>query len=160
VKKFWSLLGLFGLDVLSKQAALAWIPHVRWGEGYPFGGLGIFSWGVSCSLNTAFNTGAAWGFFPGHSGLLFGLRTLIIGGLVAWLFYRRETKFALWLIVAGAVGNALDFCLYGHVIDFIHVTFWKKTFPIFNLADSYITLGAAWLFLSSKKYDPRFEPQK
>ena len=59
---------------------------------------------------------------------------------------------ALWLIAVGAIGNALDYCLYGHVIDFIHFTFWGRTFPIFNLADTYITLGAIWLILTPKDH--------
>jgi signal peptidase II len=37
--------------------------------------------------------------------------------------------------------------LYGHVVDFLHFTFWGYSFPIFNLADTYITLGVIGLLL-------------
>lgn len=147
---------LFALDVISKFWALFSIPLMGpLDRLYPFGGIPIFSvGGVTFSLNYVVNTGAAWGIFPGHSGLLFGLRAAIIIGLVAYLFFFHKgdtPKFPLWLIVTGAIGNAVDYALYGHVIDFFHFTFWGKSFPIFNFADSYITLGVfALLFLTSK----------
>jgi signal peptidase II len=51
--------------------------------------------------------------------------------------------------VTGAIGNGIDYLAYGHVIDFFHFCFWGYSFAIFNLADSYITLGVfALLFLS------------
>lgn len=122
-------------------------PFDRW---YPFGGIPIFSLsGVTFSLNYVVNTGAAWGVFQGYSGLLFGIRAIIILGLISYLlfFHKGNTpKFPLWLIVTGAIGNAIDYAFYGHVIDFFHFTFWGRSFPIFNFADSYITLGV-FLFL-------------
>jgi signal peptidase II len=134
---------------------------MQWGGLYPYGGIPLFDWGVSCSLNREFNTGAAWGLFPGHPGLLFAVRFLIILFLVGYLVLRKEKSFFPWLIIVGAVGNAIDYCVYGHVIDFIHVTFWKRSFPIFNLADSYITIGALLLFFTPKKiHDSRLESLK
>lgn len=162
LKRIWPVFFfLLALDVASKKIALAYIPHILWGEVYPFGGIPVFSCGVSCSLNTAFNTGAAWGLFSGHSGLLFLIRALIISALIFYLIRQREQKLSLWLIVVGAVGNAVDYCLYGFVIDFIHLNFWGYTFPIFNFADSLITIGAAWLFLTPKKHAiTRLKPQE
>ena len=143
---------LFALDVVSKIVALEWIPKMQWGALYPFGGVPLFSWGqITFSLNTAFNTGAAWGIFPGHSGFLFAVRVLVIIALIWYLFRKKERTLSYWMIVVGAVGNAVDYCLYGGVIDFLHFTFWGKTFPIFNFADSYITIGAALLVLVPKK---------
>ncbi|HKP96406.1 MAG TPA: signal peptidase II [Fibrobacteria bacterium] len=56
----------------------------------------------------------------------------------------------LALILAGAAGNLQDRLAHGYVVDFIHVH-WQGTwsFPIFNLADSLITVGATLLLLSS-----------
>jgi signal peptidase II len=50
---------------------------------------------------------------------------------------------ALALIMGGAIGNAVDRLLYGHVIDFLdfHWASWGH-FPAFNIADSAITIGA------------------
>ncbi len=155
-KKFLAFfLFLLGLDIASKLAAIHWIPPLAFGD-YPYGGIGAFSdfFGVSFSLNYTVNTGAAWGVFSGHSGLLFALRTVVILGLISYLlFFRREEtpQFALWVVATGAIGNALDYIFYRHVIDFFHFVFWGYSFPIFNLADSYITLGVVGLVLLSRK---------
>jgi len=141
------LLSLLGLDVITKILAIHWIPPLSFGW-YPFGGIGLFSAaGITFSLNYVTNTGAAWGFFIGHSGLLFGLRTAIILALVLFV----PKRFPIWLVVTGAVGNAIDYCLYGHVVDFLHFTFWGYSFPIFNIADSCITIGILTLLFSPQK---------
>ena len=156
-KFFFCFLFLLGLDIATKIAAIHWIPAMSPGDRvYPYGGIGIFSdfFGISFSLNYIVNTGAAWGIFAGHSGLLFGLRAAIIFGLVAYLlfFHRGSTpKIPLWLVVTGAVGNAIDYALYGHVIDFFHFVFWDHSFPIFNIADSCISLGVIGLLLLTRK---------
>lgn len=135
------------LDIATKAMALRFIPPLQLGE-YPFGGIALFSTGgVTFSLNTIVNTGAAWGTFAGHSGLLFIFRTAII----FCLFFFAPKRFPIWLVATGAVGNVLDYCLYGHVIDFFHFTFWGYEFPIFNCADSYITIGVAFLLLFYRK---------
>lgn len=135
------------LDVVTKVLAMQWIPPLNFGS-YPFGGIGIFSLGgITCSFNYVVNSGAAWGMFAGHAGLLFALRTIIIFAL---LFFVPK-RLPIWLVVTGAIGNAIDYCLYGHVIDFIHFTFWGYSFPIFNVADSCITIGVLSLLLFSKR---------
>ena len=158
IRKAFLFLFLLGLDIASKMAAIAFIPSMGPGNyAYPYGGIGLIPdfFGVTFSLNYIVNTGAAWGMFPGHSGLLFGLRTAIILGLVSYLLFFHKgsaaPKFPLWLIVTGAVGNAIDYALYGHVIDFFHFVFWGYSFPIFNLADSFITLGVLGLLLLPRK---------
>ncbi|HSX38426.1 MAG TPA: signal peptidase II [Chlamydiales bacterium] len=135
---------LLCVDIASKIGAIVWIPPIFRGE-YPFGGIGVFSnfFGISFSLNYIENTGAAWGMFPGYPSLLFGIRVMVILGLIAYLIFHNKKE--LWLIAVGAIGNALDFILYGHVIDFFHFTFWGYSFPVFNFADSYITIGALCL---------------
>ncbi len=143
---------LLGADIASKALAIASVPMMSpYDRIYPFGGIGILpNWfGITFSLNFVTNTGAAWGFFGGHAGLLFGLRIAIITALVCYLLFSKP-KFSLWLVAVGALGNAIDYCLYGHVIDFLHLTFWGYSFPIFNIADSCITIGVASLLLSSR----------
>lgn len=138
---------LLCLDIGSKILAIFFIPPLEAGL-YPFHGIPIFSSsGITFSLNYVVNTGAAWGVFAGHSGWLFALRSLII---LSILFFVPK-RIPIWFIVIGAVGNAIDYCLYGHVIDFIHFTFWGYQFPIFNIADSCITIGAFCLLLFSRK---------
>lgn len=146
---------LLGADITSKMIAIDWVPSMTpFDRSYPFGGIPIFAnfFGISFSLNYVINTGAAWGLFAGHPGLLFALRTLIILGLASYLLFFQKgdglPKFPTWLIVTGAVGNVIDYILYGHVIDFFHFTFWGRSFPVFNLADSYITLGVVGLLFA------------
>ncbi len=146
---------LLGLDIGSKIAALSYIPSMLPKLfGYPYGGISIFEGlGITFSLNTIVNTGAAWGVFQGHSGLLFFLRMAIVIGLISYLLFfnrGRTPSFPLWLIVTGAIGNGLDYLAYGYVIDFFHFCFWGTSFPIFNLADCYITIGVIFLFLISR----------
>ncbi len=146
----WIFPFLLVFDIFSKVAALHFIPPLSWGE-YPFGGIPIFHFfGISFSLNLIFNTGAAWGLFSGNPGLLFAFRLVILSILGIYLyFYQRPflKNGAIWLVATGALGNALDYLLYGRVVDFLHFTFWGHSFPIFNLADSYITLGVIALLL-------------
>lgn len=149
---FFLLVGLLGLDILCKALASHYIPAMApkfW--GYPYGGMPIFSClGISFSLNMVVNTGAAWSFFQGHSGFIFAVRMAIILGLIAYMLFFNRGKtvpFPLWLVVIGAIGNGLDYLAYGHVIDFFHFCFWGSSFPIFNLADCYITVGVILLFL-------------
>ena len=51
------------------------------------------------------------------------------------------------LIVAGALGNALDRLAHGHVVDFIHVHFW----PVFNVADILVVAGVAFLLVGGQR---------
>jgi len=78
---------------------------------------------------------------------------LIIAGGIAVMFlgftvFHRarfsSTRLALLLVTAGAVGNYLDRVLRGYVVDFMHVEHW----PVFNVADTYVTLGVALLAIS------------
>jgi signal peptidase II len=65
----------------------------------------------------------------------------------------RLLRFALLLVTAGAVGNYLDRVLRGYVVDFVHVHYW----PVFNVADVYVTLGYALLalgFFCLRRGDP------
>lgn len=150
------ILGLFllALDIVTKSLAFHLLPGIQPGV-YPFGGIGIFSnfLGISFSLNTVFNTGAAWGLFQNYPGLLFGFRTLLVLGLGSYIYISHRKwlqKLSLWLIAAGAVGNALDYLIYGFVVDFFHFVFWGYSFPVFNVADSLICIGVFWLIL----FDP------
>ena len=151
--KFWALPALLLLDVFSKKSAALWLAPIQYGK-YPFGGMGVFAdfLGISFSLNRIGNTGAAWGILPEHSTLLFVCRLAIILILISYLLLNRSRNtFPFWLIATGAIGNVIDYIVYGSVVDFFHFNFWGYSFPIFNFADSYITIGIFILLLSRKK---------
>jgi signal peptidase II len=64
--------------------------------------------------------------------------------------YQKAITFSVLLILSGALSNIIDRLYYGCVIDFIDLKFW----PVFNIADIYITVGAiliAWKILFRKK---------
>jgi signal peptidase II len=121
---------------------------------YPYGGIGIFKnlWGIEFSINHMTNKGAAWGLFGHYQLPLLIFRMGLIGGLGVYLFCfnrRFSWQIPLMLILAGAIGNVLDYFLYGHVVDMLHFVLWGYDFPVFNLADSAITIGISSLFLLS-----------
>jgi signal peptidase II len=58
-----------------------------------------------------------------------------------------SARLALLLLAAGALGNGLDRLAKGYVVDFIHLTHW----PVFNVADIYITVGAVLLVLAARR---------
>jgi signal peptidase II len=109
-------------------------------------------------LTLAYNKGAAWSFLDAASGWqrwMFTVLALIVAVvLVLWLKrLKARTQgllaCALSLILAGAVGNVIDRLRLGHVIDFI-LAYWNEhAFPIFNVADSAISIGAALLLLDA-----------
>jgi signal peptidase II len=80
------------------------------------------------------------------------LLALVIGAvLVTWLARtpRRDwrTALPLALIVGGAAGNLIDRLHAAQVTDFIHVYFRQWNYPVFNIADCGITVGAVMLIV-------------
>jgi len=104
------------------------------------------------ALYRTYNLGVAFSMLSGMDGwFIVGMR-LVIVAFVLWLW--RRTPNHRWLahlgfalIIAGALGNLIDRFLYGHVIDYVlfHTETWS--FAVFNLADSFITVGAACVIL-------------
>ena len=106
--------------------------------------------GIDFFISLAVNKGAAWGVLADFQIYLLLLRILVILGLCVYLFFFNRSPHSdipLMLIAAGAIGNVIDYFHYGYVIDFLHFNLWGYHFPIFNFADSCITIGVAWLFL-------------
>jgi len=89
------------------------------------------------------NTGAAWGMLSGAFWFFICIALAIsIAVIIYILWYPRHTWFevvSLGLIVAGALGNLYDRLAYREVTDFFHTLFIE--FPVFNIADSCITVG-------------------
>ena len=116
--------------------------------------------GIDGSITYAENRGAAWGLFADYPYLLVGVR---IGFIIALALFTLLSRASLWwklpvaCIIAGALGNVCDTFRYGSVIDMIHLRFWGYDYPVFNVADSAICVGAIWLVLHSlaKKSSPQ-----
>ena len=105
------------------------------------------------------NTGAAWGMFNQHTGILSAVTLAACAGL-AFLYSQSKKKLfsaALLMVIGGALGNLIDRISRGFVIDFIRVWIFKYEFPNFNVADSCITVGCVLMIvavmLSGRKND-------
>ena len=105
------------------------------------------------NFTLVFNSGVAFGIFKNFGQLVphvFSFIGVVFGlGLIIWAFLNKKHYFAMTLISAGALGNAIDRIRLGVVIDFIDV-FWRNLhWPAFNIADISICLGAS-IFLYSE----------
>lgn len=94
------------------------------------------------------NTGAAFGIFQGF-GMVFTILAFIV--TIAILYYYPQVphnewvmRFAMAMMLGGAVGNLVDRLTIGTVTDFISV----GTFAVFNVADACISVGTAILILA------------
>lgn len=97
------------------------------------------------------NAGAAFGMFQG--GRLFfivaSVAAVVLISLVALRLPSEERLRRLWLglILGGAIGNLIDRVLFGEVIDFLQIGFRGHYWPVFNVADMAVTVGASLLVL-------------
>lgn len=106
--------------------------------------------GIDFYISLTVNKGAAWGFFADFQIILLVIRILVILGMFVYLFFLNHTpaiSIPLVFIIAGAIGNVVDFFLYGFVIDFLLFNLWGYHFPVFNFADTCITIGVIALLL-------------
>jgi signal peptidase II len=97
-----------------------------------------------------YNTGMAFGLFRDHGFVFIVIPAIAIALLIYNIYYYRENErlsrsyiFAFSLILGGAIGNLIDRILIGHVIDFLDFRIW----PVFNVADSAITVGAVIILI-------------
>ena len=97
------------------------------------------------------NDGAAFSILKGKR-VFFIIMTIIVVCLIVYYLLKNEVywveKYSLLLIISGAVGNLIDRIMYGYVIDFLDFIIFGYDFPVFNIADSFITIGAIGLIIS------------
>jgi len=135
---------VIALDQLSKW----WALHALQPAGMPHPVIpGFLNWTL------AFNRGAAFSFLASGDGwqrwFFVALAVVISAVLVIWLARtaRRDwrTALPLALIVGGAIGNLIDRLHAAQVTDFIQVYYRQWSYPVFNVADCGITVGAVLL---------------
>jgi signal peptidase II len=103
------------------------------------------------SLNVVWNTGVSFGLFRALPPfVLLGITGGFVVGLLIWLYKNDQPRerWALSLIIGGAVGNIRDRILYGAVFDFLDFYVGPYHWPAFNLADSCIVVGVLLLIYS------------
>ncbi|WJY15640.1 signal peptidase II [Pectobacteriaceae bacterium CE90] len=140
----WLTLVVLVVDLGSKQWVMT---HFQLGES--------FSLVPFFNLTYAHNLGAAFSFLADKGGWqrwLFAVIALAITVTLLVFMYRSDGRhklnnIAYALIIGGAIGNLSDRLVHGYVIDFIdfHVNNWH--YPIFNLADTSICIGALLIVL-------------
>jgi signal peptidase II len=98
------------------------------------------------------NSGVAFGLGAG-TRFPFYLFSLVAAAGIVWLVWRRRVNGgvslgALALILGGALGNLVDRISTGEVVDFILLSWRGHDFPVFNVADSAVTVGVALFALA------------
>lgn len=125
---------MFVLDAVTKSLVAASVPF---GTEVPVVGRYV-------GITNVRNSGAAFGLVPAGAGV-FLVASIVVA--VALVVYVARTPTSLWggvvlgLILGGTVGNGFDRLVFGTVTDFINVHFW----PVFNVADSAISIGVVLL---------------
>ena len=96
------------------------------------------------------NPGAAFGITLGGPWLYLVLSVIACGVMIYYLVRlppaERWGRYAMMGILGGAFGNLIDRALYGEVTDFIDIGMGAYRWPVFNVADSAITIGIILLF--------------
>ncbi len=98
-------------------------------------------------ITLVYNRGAAFGMLKNQNSLFIFVSLIVIIMILLILRKRRNVDIfviSLSFILGGALGNLMDRILLGYVVDFLDFRIW----PVFNLADSAVTIGAFLLCYS------------
>lgn len=132
---------VFFLDIFTKLLVKRFVPF--YGELVVIPGF--------LSITNIVNRGTVFGFFStyGRSPLyfLFLILSILAFILILYVFFKTPSSeiisnFSFSLIIGGALGNIFDRIVNGGVTDFIDIYFKSFRWPTFNLADTFITMGA------------------
>lgn len=133
------ILGVIGLDQLTKWLAVV---HLQGEPSVPL-------WENVLHLTFVKNEGAAFGMLSNSRWVFMVISTVAIIGISVYLFgFCKESgwvKISLAMIVGGGIGNMIDRLALGYVVDFIDFTL--INFAVFNVADSFVTVGAGILIV-------------
>lgn len=114
-------------------------------------GQSIKVWPNVFHITYVLNNGTAFGLLKGYGAFLAILSLFVVMFIIAYTMKNKKAPrpmvLALGLVLGGAAGNLVDRIASGRVIDFLDFRVW----PVFNIADSAITAGAAILVFSMLK---------
>lgn len=97
------------------------------------------------------NRGAAWGILQGQMWFFYLITIVVILGVIYYIQKSKTDRLmgvALGLILGGAIGNFIDRIFRQEVVDFIHVYIFSYSFPVFNIADSALTIGVILMIIA------------
>ncbi len=133
------IVGVVFLDQLTKWLAVVFL------QGEPSFPL----WKDVLHFTYAENTGMAFGMLKEHRWIFMTLSVVAIVALIVYLILARPKsrwmQVALAMIIGGGIGNMIDRIALGYVVDFIDFTL--INFAIFNVADSFVCVGAGILIV-------------
>jgi signal peptidase II len=146
----WVAIILIALDQATKMVALSYLTYAQPVTVIP----GFFNFTLVYNTGSAFSAFADWQ----HARWILMVVALAAVALAIWLVGGRigqskAARVALGLIVGGALGNLIDRVRFGKVVDFIDWHIGDLHWPVFNIADAGITVGAAylgWLILKGR----------
>lgn len=96
------------------------------------------------------NDGAAWGMLDDHRWVFMLMSVIGIIAFSLYLFGKKQghrwIDIGLAFVIGGGIGNMIDRVFLGEVVDFLETAF--MDFPIFNVADSFVCVGAAILLVA------------
>ncbi len=155
-------LGILTVDMISKALTNFYIPpYEHASRFFPFGGINVFqAFGIDFCIHHVTNKGVAWGLGGGIQELILLVRIVVIAGLSVYLIRSVKAfpqRYPLLLIIAGGIGNIIDYFIYGHVVDMFHFILWGYSYPVFNIADSSIFFGIITLLFKSWKKTSRHD---
>ena len=132
--------GIVILDQLTKIAVQQWMTlH----QSYPL-------LGDVVQFTYIRNPGAAFGITIGGRWLYLALSIIACAVMIYYLARlpsaERVGRYAIMIVLGGALGNLIDRALYGEVTDFIDIGAVAYRWPVFNVADSAVTIGIILLF--------------
>ncbi len=141
---------VIALDQVTKQLV---ITNLRLGETYRL----IPALAPFFQITRSENTGAAFGFLA-QAGDLFLVVALVVVAIMLVYYPRLPakawlTRFAMGLVVGGALGNAFDRVSRGAVVDFIHYQIPNIVSNVSNLADHAIVIGVLIIVIQSWRAD-------
>lgn len=152
----------FGLDYWTKTLVLGLRGYDIHGHVRPSGEIRIIPGFLS--YGHAYNEGVVWSFGPQAKYLWLALALLAIPAITLYFLWLKPKHWVrtacLGMVLGGAAGNALDRLLIGAVRDFIKVYVVKAdgrqaVWPLFNLADSFIVIGAILLAIEMMAFDDK-----
>ncbi len=147
---------VFALDQLSKYYVMEHVVNEY----------GVITFTSFFNLVRAWNTGVSFSMFNNYGQLgviMLSLSAIIIVGFLCYWLYKEKnilTQVSLGFIIGGALGNVVDRIQRGAVFDFLDFHLGDHHWPAFNLADSFICIGATIiivqsLFFTNKKEEDR-----
>ncbi len=99
------------------------------------------------------NSGAAWGILQGQMLFFYIVTAVVVIGIIYYMqkFAKNDTLLAIGLsfVLGGAIGNFIDRLFHQEVVDFADFYIFNYNFPIFNVADSALTIGVIIVIIAT-----------